>query len=784
MFIRLWRYLRNMGRLIKLLCFVLFLISFLGLFVSAQTTCVADDRIMRISAPTNALGEIWSVGTPAYTQDICYSSIFGQPYAGARANTNAVHDCLPISSPTNKVVRLSGSTGTNAHAEIPTGTAYSINVCYGDLSCQSVAGNVNCPDSTREVVSLSGATNAHIENYSMNSYNTNSNHRKICCSTAGAIPFGISNPQWSYYDGSAYSNGRICPNSYAIMNATISGLSGNVGFELWDDDGPTVLGVNPDDLIWPTAGNVFQGTISNNQVNVTLNLSNSTIRNELQAALTSEGGPLELYFIARQTTYSSPESSQLSYNGSENYCTYSRPGASVTAPVHRGIYFNNTPISFVSGCTSQIGPVQSEWTITRGGTNIYTSTQSQFYYTFTNPGQATIGLRCTINGATSFAEAQILVVASPYTLAYINAPALNSFVYNTPVNPYFPQSVSFSAADSFTVNSIPGTPCPTVQCLGGDCPNQTQNSPASCGGGSITVSNVPSTPSYAGLNFNWRFWDNNWNNEWTAYEGDGVKQGTILYDDMSNTVNDKHMSVRVTHANGATADFQRDFTLGRCLNNGNTYYSPTSQVLSTSIGVENNACKGVDNAPNTGDDCCSVGLTCMDPDSDNSFSCEMPSNVVTRCGEFTNQTACNSNRNPAIPLASYPGASMCTFLQCYWTSAGSCAVRATQYNYTSAGCNTSGPGSCISDCAWTTTQTECLNGRKTISYTGEVISSGSLCPSTPALCNRSPVPVPCGSLNFELSFFGTAQFIVSAIAIAVLYVLFSIYRGKWHERKS
>ena len=290
------------------------------------------------------------------------------------------------------------------------------------------------------------------------------------------------------------------------------------------------------------------------------------------------------------------------------------------------------------------------------------------------------------------------------------------------------------------------------------------------------------------MTFDWNFWDSDWNNLWTSNEGIGAVSGFLEYDDMSENKNDKHMSVAVQVTSGTTtasASFQRDFTLGRCLNNGNTLLNPDGQLVSTN---NVNVCNGGDGIPNTGDECCPSGLDCADSDGNPSgtngpFSCQILSNIITRCKDFTEEGSCNSNTNPAYPLASNGGVPIttCTFLQCYWitsgTNANTCGVRITQYQPTTNG-PCSSPDSCIvSDCTWTTTQTQCINGRKTISYDGSLSGlAGNLCSGGSNSCAKESVTVPCGSLNFELDFFGIKQFIATAIIVVLFYAIFGIRR--------
>ncbi len=753
-----------MRRLITFIFFSFVFVAFLSFSVSAQTSCInQDDTIMRISAVTNAHGEIFNAG--GYPVLICYSTIFGGP------TPPNPHACTG----NNKVVGLFAN--TNSHAQIPSTSGYGGSVCYGDLVCQGVPGDTPCTAPAREVVSLSGDTNAHIENASANVYGSSTNY-KICCSNTPVVSSGISNANWSYYDGTPILKDKIiCPKTYAIMNVTAMNIpSGDVEFKLWDDDSLS------DDLIA-----TYSVPVGGNQANVTLNLSDPSIIFNLTKAMSGES-KLDLFFKA---TYLSQTltSHEVGYDGKA--CSPSKPIVSMLAPVHKGVYFIDTNINFVSSCSSKSGPMEYEWTITPQNGVPFTEIKPLFPHKFVNAGQVNVKLKCTdILGQYAMAESQMLLVdnTNKKTLAYINQPAFESIVYHTPPlsGPYFPQNVTFNASDSFVIETTQSATCPTVSCLGGGCRPNTENSPAGCGtggnGGPIPIE-TGAKGNYMSLFFNWTFWDSDWNEQWSSNEGtNGVKNGIVYYDDLSDSINDKHMNVNVTYATGASANFKRDFTLGRCLNNGNTFYSDSGMLLTN---VENNACMGGDVKAGTADDCCPLGAQCMLRTGAPGYNCQIPLNPIIKCEDFKTPEACNSNNNTAIPRNSYgKNPAACEFLECYWTTtsagANTCGVRARQYQKSASGCNV-GSGCVENDCIWTTTQSECTNGMKTITYSGS--SGGSTCGGGSPSCTRAPVTVPCGSLSFELSFFGKVQFVIAIFIIAVLYFAFGIYRGRKNEKK-
>ena len=154
---------------------ILFLISIVFFnFVSAANTCSSGNQIiLKLSADTNAHGEVWN-GAGGYTTEVCYDQIFGVAGDGNR-----------VCDGNNRVLRLSSS--TNAHAEGPLGTNYNTEICYSNLNCDlrsapSCTGNDANGNPLGIIVKLSSSTNAHLENTNGINYNN-----AICCSMTGAV---------------------------------------------------------------------------------------------------------------------------------------------------------------------------------------------------------------------------------------------------------------------------------------------------------------------------------------------------------------------------------------------------------------------------------------------------------------------------------------------------------------------------------------------------------------------------------------------------------------------
>ena len=200
------------------------LIIGLILFSANVYSCEDNQTILKLSSESNAHGELYN-GTGGYTTEICYSDIFGESYIG-----EFPHNCKV--TPANKILGLSDS--TNAHAEIPTGTAYSTDVCYGYLICEA---KESCAVDEECVVTLSSDTNAHLATCSSsNAYDT-----KICCVSE---PCKLTSAEWSISEVTAGTNVNL------IVHGTGYCSGQNVVFNIGEIDfGSTYEGKDEDDTL-------------------------------------------------------------------------------------------------------------------------------------------------------------------------------------------------------------------------------------------------------------------------------------------------------------------------------------------------------------------------------------------------------------------------------------------------------------------------------------------------------------------------------------------------------
>jgi len=807
-------------------CIILFLALGMSLIltqdVSALPVCGSGGEsqlILRLSGATNAHGARWDQTNPTYPTEICYNQIFGSVYAGANPHTCAG---------TNAVVRLSGA--TNAHAENPGLTTGSYTpVCYGNLVCVPRSGS--CQGNEREIVSLSGATNAHIETAAANTYT-----KLICCSASGVaqpqcsngadddgddkIDFGtaptndpgcdsLQDDDESDLPGAGGDNnftglqwhnsaGQIIGRTQNIMthvNNTVSLIAfnrfpdnTNITIEVWDDDS----GANPtpDDLIRTFTMLNYQSP-TNPNIRVAAIFNYKITDADVQRAY--EGLPglnefsddkVEFYFKARTTNPAISAEVNLSEIVDVNLTESANtpPNAHIVAPVHRGVYYDETTVTFKHNSTDEQGPITSLWRIEEDG---FTSTSASFNYTFHTSGQKTITLRVS-DGQGLWDEDQVavLVVSSPGMFSYINEPFHRQIVRTADLR------VRFNANDSYVVNSEGVCPSVSVTCVAGICPSSTQNAPPGCSS-TLQIQNTPQ--GFSSLLFNWTFDDG------ANVTGAGIFAGAKQY--IGGQEGERNITLVLNYTNTGLNAFLQQFTkrtftlinVSQCVDGGYTYIELDSQL--NEIGRLNTSapggyCAGPDGLYSTiADNCCPSGNECtengcvptlFDECSDYNplgrSSCNGEANTlriayIDPLGQLP--PVCNLN-NPTIVNGSLVRCS------CQWSgpseTQGTCNLTRS---YIPSVCTGSGctfpnctPNQCIVGQAQTS---ECINGYITVNVTYSFISGGTnACTGgeTQLECqsHSGPRTILCGRPTVAFGFFNVWQFMITLIVIAIAYL--------------
>ena len=749
-----------------LVLFALFFIAIPSVF-AADYNCPPNQEIFRISSQTNAHAELVS-GGGNYATDICFDDYFG--------NFNGVPDrnCGVNNPPILKLSQTS-----NAHVEIPSLSNYGLNVCFSGLSCIVQPSTSACPAGKIEIASLSANTNAHVG--IPGTYNGAGNYR-LCCSAGAGVPSSGANftsTEWRNSQGIKIGR-SVNRTAYVNQTVTLFAQTGfapntNITFEVWEDDS----GANPtpDDFIRNfTALTASDGSVQTSYF----------IRDSDTQIGESEPSPLEFYFKAHTTNRAI--SSEVNRSEIMDVSTMSppngRPNVTITAPVHMGVYFKDNSVLFNQSSFDPDGDfISYRWNIIEDN---YVNTNSSFVYTFTGAGQKTVSLRVTDSrGAASEVQVAVLVIASPGALVYINKPSHRQTILNSTL------WVKINASDSYAINSVNSGACPTVSCLAGRCPSQTQNSPIGCPQQTLNVQNTPQ-------NFNRLYFDWSFNDGDSGSGFDGFGQVAILkrFGSASASSFDKQINLQINYTNvsigvvNLLSSANRVFTLlgDQCIDSGRTfvgYDMASGQEVARYATMNSSWCAGADGVAGNAGDCCPVGYACST--SVTNPGCR-PTNLA-RCDQYTNRTICNddplrlsnSSSNPGWNIGeacgSYVNGTVVS-CRCAWNgtseNSGMCQFKKEFQGTTTGGSCT--PASCTYG---STTPTDCVDGFSTV-FVSATYASGTCSDQgiTQQECEsaQGQQAILCGQPDVALGLFDYRQFIMSIIVIAGVYFL--LYRRK------
>ena len=734
-------------------------------FVSAQTCSDPSQIIMKLNNETNAHGELWSESN--YGIDICHDTLFG--YEGIRGDGSAEEVILKMSS------------STNAHGALAnSGTTYSIDVFFGQVECVnrevSSPGSGNyCDGDEKELVRLvcdTSGSNCHFGAPGSNYFAGGYNNYAVCCTAQN-----LENAEWWNMVDEPILNANL--NDRVNMHVDAPGFDGfNVKFAVAGHD---VVG-------WTDISEVISSELS--AINVSEGVANFDfkITSEIIDAGAGEcaGGDMKLKFeVSEATTGLSTNSGELEvdcYNEDN-----SNPVANITEPVNGEIYLADSAynINFKEESTDEDDYIEVwEWEVIQDGTTVYEKTLSReggdIDGDFTDglefsEGQATVKLTVTDErGKTSIDEITLVILGSNGGAgALIEIPGRVQDVVRWESGGV----VVFNGTESYVI-SYPGSNC-TLTCIAGSCPAENEINIDGC-------SNVfvysDGDLSFGDVNFKWEFNDVAIPGE----DGMGLSNVTKYYHSLvSDSRFDKTGSLIVSWSDGIIildGFGDRDFTMGQCINGGNTYLEiDVDAVIEHATTLESGWC----DLPPYGRDiaqCCPAGMYC---DSEVSKKCEfIPTGEPQACADYSSETSCENDmynvaiNDPAGEGMSCPAGTIPKEFECDWNNNKSrCEL--------SLPCGTT-TGDCTKNiCTYSYTRTECgANGYMDVTYTrGECQTEGlcdeDYCSTNGGFtddCPEGTETVPCGRLNFELGFFEYAHFFAVTLIISLIYL--SIYWRK------
>ena len=217
-----------------------------------------------------------------------------------------------------------------------------------------------------------------------------------------------------------------------------------------------------------------------------------------------------------------------------------------------------------------------------------------------------------------------------------------------------------------------------------------------------------------------------------------------------------------------------------CPNNGGPFSQCSSARTSYTfldpgnVGVSQStmngaACAGQDRVNGTIDDCCPSGWSCSTSNVNPGCKLYNVTDTTARCSFYTTQSACQNDsrhlspNDPAYSIyncgTTNNTANTNTLCSCSWDyPTNSCAFGKTTRTSTE-------PIAVISKCVYGSVLGECSAGYQTVDIT--ILNSTGFDPA----CTPSTRTVPCLRSTIQLPFFGAMQFMLSMIAIALLYLI-------------
>ncbi len=650
-----------------------------------------------------------SFGTPTtitpYSTKICFNEIFENNYLGANPN-----QCTG----TNKVVRISGT--TNAHLEDPTQTTQGYtDVCYGNLVCTPRTLQ-NCQNYEQLVMKLYTNKNSHATTASGTA------PINICCRITSNVTSG---PHWENFAGQEITNTSI--------GSTVKLI---------------VPGIDLDKVL-------INYTI---QKKTTFWLFFTTWR---EAATISTKGVatwtptgLGVYkFLVQVPQKEAQESPELTVSGEGQNIP---PTVSIISIIDGGIYFLDNTLNFTQNASDTDDPQLTYlWNFGDGTT----STNANEMHKYQTPGQKTIVLKVTDSrGAIAEAKVDILIVNSSYALAYISKPTYNQLISGL--------SVTFDASNKSYVVNVSHNPN-AIQCLAGNCPNQTAD-------GSVPVTGTPA--SIANVGFSWKL------NDGYTSSGTGASFGSFNYQFSTAGAKWAIMNISTTQTSSTTwANFTLYLSGGipYCSVSGNSASWVTSSGSTSSM----NNCYQSNGQP--GQKCCPGGYSC---DTTTGSCVAGTQSNITFCSDYKSQNECTGDTYnvaaTSVKSASGGNITCDTILRQYqeggvWYKEEiencRCEWKTNQcksaYNQTKRCVD----GSCrfdigICETSMSAGEDLCSTPRKVKTY--DIVSLWSGSPELrPESCQSSTIEKSC--LDFsqvKLPFFELAQVIISAIMITIFYV--------------
>ena len=760
------------------LVFLLFSFTYIG-FISAACTGGPTQIILNLSYTSNAHGSIGN--QPTYTTQICYDSIFGSAYLGANP-----HTCTG----NNGVLRLSAT--TNAHAQNLSSTGYTTNVCYGNLECTGITSG-NCAANYKNIVNLSALTNAHLSITNSPGYPV-----KICCKLA--IQNDITDLYFSDMSFNLVPVNRIDTNDQVKLVVRGNNLQKNIQYTIYrDNDAGT--GVSQGNFV---SSVIVAGQADNFAYYIWKPDSFSAGQYIFEASVA--GGPWAKSWI-----------DNLSVPGSVLTVTApddnSDPIANIIIPTNGEIYFKNQVIKFNQSSYDIDDVIDYTWDFGDGTPTVSGDTETMANYntthSYSTAGTKTINLMVTDERTkTAFDSVSILVLdEGNWVFANISKPQTGERIVNeVEVSPNGTYGINVANLDTVT-----NPPTADIKCLGGGCPTSLT---IGGGGGSILITDDLSPNQkrniYSMFNFEVLFDDGFIINRGWTQESENFKRASTQVGQRNIKLNATYHKGLADEINGSASVTFYFALRNTCTDNKNKWWDNDGFEHNTLSTTNVDYCDGINNIIGDVDDCCPAGYKCEDNAGkliqEKVCVLDLSSCNITRCEDFATEIACEAdtcfNRTSIALGGSVFNCANIQFLsnsvrkeRCVWTN-GACKLNVTT-NISGTNTDTDPDTDYEHSCNEIQSPGECVEGRMTVSLDKEIIWDPNFisyvkvkyspntfeeylnnidnldpeCQYWIDSCSDQSALVICGENLVKLPFFGFIQFILTVIAIGIIYFI-------------
>ena len=584
---------------------------------------------------------------------------------------------------------------------------------------------------------------------------------------------GIKNVTWS----TGYTN--VGQQVQLIVQGTPACHGKQVSYDIWKDNSWIVGDQNLEtDLGGTNPPNVYFINVSGKYI----------ATGTWTAEYFGSGDEINYYFKATSDPNGQTDTKESGYYGLYRLLTVNKtgvnipPNMTITSPKDRGIYFlpNNLTFSH-SGVdpdgviTKVIWEFGEEVTIT-GETGVFTNytltgvhINDPVYAVYRTTGQKVIRATAVDNfGAVGRDQISILIISSPFVLAYITTPEPYEVVSD-------PNGEVRIDADgplgSFIVNGegdINDASDYTVTCLAGTCPQQTEGL---IQGVQIPVANWNTAPALNTADFaqfDWKF-----SNTAQTRNGRGNENEIVSFTKVFGYVGDNWADLTLSYYEGATkkatSTVKNDFVVVRsntlCSADGSEWIDPNNVRTSS-----------LENCELNGRTCCPSGYLCQ------SDKCEISSSIM--CGDIYNQPDCDDApksiaaksirdkyNNPDLELGdiindSIDGPGCYAYIDDWWCEWDSDECIAVESIKSVTDC---GPGFNYSGICEYTEQSndDCTDGILSYSWLASWNGNSSLIPGG---CEDGSKTILCPA-EIKLPFFGFYQLIVALALVAGVYFI-------------